>query len=572
METKNRYATTSTRPTLAAEVELLVGDEVFGLLSDAGFLKDWEALYRACPWATVFQSPAFVATWYQVYQQEYLPVLVRAGAAGHLTGLLALAVPFADAGTATIGTRGRMVGAGQYEAEYQAWLAAASDGTFIQAALAVVGQRFPRHHLQLRFLPPDTPLDWLRDSPGERGRCVLQPYNRPLMEMNDPAFPKLFHKTEYRNKLNRLKRLGEPHLELVTDGGHFAAILAELTAQYDFRQGALFNKNQFRDNPRKAALLLALFERHLLHVTVLKVDAEMLAAIVAVKGPAWVHLGGINIHNPRFADYSPGFVHFLLLGQQLAREGVPVFDLTPGEDAYKERFATRHDQVYELTVAATAAYRLKRQLRMQLHHRLIRAGIRPMTVELQVKKMRYFFRARLRGLMTPGGVASLLNQVKRLWVSPTPLLYVRPAGPEGLPAAFLPQKDSPGDLLDFEPQKGGITRWTFLGEAMRRFEAGNRSYTWSEGGRLLACAWVGGPPSAGSPDLPMAALPAGAALLQGFYCHPAGRDRWPAFLQAVAGAAALDRRQDEVYALAPGGDALLGRALVAAGFQMAPPG
>jgi hypothetical protein len=544
-----------------------LGDEAFALLSQEWFRTGWDALYRACPWATVFQSREFVTTWYRIFQQQYLPVLLWAGPPHHPTGLLTLALPISPAGTPT---KGPLVGAGQYEAEYQTWLAEPAHGeSFIQAALEQVQRRFPQHPIQFRFLPRGTPLGWLRRNPVWRKRGVLQPYNRPLMEMSHPDFPKLFRKTEFRNKLNRLKRLGELRFEHVTDLERFAGVLQGLTIQYDFRQGALFNKNQFRDNPEKAELLLALFDQNLLHVTLLLVNDEVIASIVAVNGQDWVHLGGINIHTPFFSNFSPGFVHFLLLGQQLAQEGVAVFDLTPGEDAYKKRYATSHDQVHELFIAGSLPYRLKKRLRKQVHSRLVKAGIRPMTVELALKKKIYLFKMSMQRIRQQGLLRPLLNRAKRLWAPPEQQIYVWQADSLPLPASNLLQQNNLADLLNFDAQGASLSRWEFLEDALRRFEQGERSYTWSENGLLLGCAWLGVPGQSRRNSLPRLQLPEGAVLLQGLYCHPAAKNRWQAFLAAVAGEAGQDKEPVGVYALAADKDPVLNQALVAAGFRAA---
>lgn len=549
-------------------VEIVLGEEVFELLSEETFQTGWDVLYHSCPWATVFQSRAFVTTWYRIYQSEYLPVLLKAGPPGRLTGMLTLAVPLSRSGTSKKGAP--LVGAGQYEAEYQTWLAEPAQGeAFIQAALEQVRRQFPQHPVHFRFLPPGTPLGWLQTNPVWRKRSVLQPYKRPLMEMYHPDFPRLFRKTEFRNKLNRLKRMGAFRFERLTEPDKFAGVLDELTIQYDFRQGAMFNKNQFRENPLKTALLLALFEQDLLHVTLMTVNEEVFAAIVAVSGKDWVHLGGINIHTPFYAHHSPGFVHFLLLGQLLAQEEMAVFDLTPGEDAYKERYATGHDQVHELMVAHSLPFLVKKRLRKKVHSRLIQAGIRPMSAELALKKRIYLFKGRMKRIKAEGLLAPLLDQVTRLLGSRKQQVYVLAGQAPEPPASLLLQTNNLVDLLHFEQQGGRMTRWEFLEDAMRRFELGERCYTWSQSGRLLACAWL----SAAGPALhrspPGLKLPEGVALLQGFYCHPAGRGRWSAFLAAVAGQAGREKGAGEVFALGQAGDPVLVQALQAAGFRPA---
>jgi hypothetical protein len=73
---------------LEAGVKLLAGEGVYELLTNEGFLDAWDALYNKCTWATVFQSRAFVTTWYHTYKQKYTPVLLIESNGSELTGLL----------------------------------------------------------------------------------------------------------------------------------------------------------------------------------------------------------------------------------------------------------------------------------------------------------------------------------------------------------------------------------------------------------------------------------------------------------------------------------------------------
>src|SRR5690554_4509601 len=55
-------------------------------------------------------------------------------------------------------------------------------------------------------------------------------------------------------------------------------------------------------------------------------------------------------------------------------------------DVYKERQASGRDQLQELLYTNIPTYYFKRQLRMAIHNRLVRAGKRPMSLELELKK------------------------------------------------------------------------------------------------------------------------------------------------------------------------------------------
>lgn len=535
-------------------LKLLSGEEVLLLLQEPGFQSDWDALYNACPWGTVFQSRPFVTTWYQIYHHEYLPILIKAESGGRLTGLLAMALQ----GSSSSKNR-RIVGAGHFEAEYQTWLSEEANGeAFIKDALKELWKKFPQHHLMFRFLPERTPLNWLAGDKELNKRSVLEQYSRPLMDFSDPDVSKILRHSQFRNKFNRLKRLGTVHFERITDVGRFSSIVDELTLLFDFRQGAMFNKNHFREDPLKKDLLLAQFKENLLHVTVLKVNEEIIAALAAFTGKGWLHMAGVNCHSPLYTkSNSPGYVHFIMLGQELAQEGFQCFDLTPGYDAYKERLATGHDHVHELVIAGTSSFYYKRLMRTRIQNRLVRAGLRPMSVELEIKRRIYLLRGR-------GLKASLVHWLKMGQKKEQKLFVVDPASLNAV--AFPPlQKDGLRDLLDYEQQRGKLTRWEFMEAAMRNFEQGWHCYTWAEGGRLLGCVWVGRTiPSAEAKD--SGPLEDGV-VLQELYCHEAGGERLQHFLGAVAAEASANSDSKRVFALAE--HAFMHEALQRVGFRSA---
>jgi hypothetical protein len=84
------------------------------------------------PLATVYQAKEFISTWYRVYQNKYLPVVVKETKEGKLTGLLTLAR----------NNKGEIVGAGTSQAEYQVWLSQDDEGRFIKKAITAVKQEF----------------------------------------------------------------------------------------------------------------------------------------------------------------------------------------------------------------------------------------------------------------------------------------------------------------------------------------------------------------------------------------------------------------------------------------------
>ena len=529
------------------QVDLLVGDQVYALLDKAGFKEAWDHLYNGCAWATAFQSWEFIASWYHVFKSEYVPVLLKSEHEGRLTGLLALAIHASDgADTANKQKSVGLVGAGEFEAEYQCWIAEPTHNDyFITMALTKLLQHFPKARIMFRFLPPDTPLAWLDQSQKWRKLSVKQSFKRPLLDIKSPLAEKAFRiHNQYKTKLNRLKKLGAVKFERVTEDHVFESVLPELTLQFDFRQGGLFNKNQFRDKPLKAEFMKELFRNKLLHVTLLKVNEAIIGSMVAVADRGWVHLQGINTHSPFYAKYSPGILHFLNLGQLLAHEGLDVFDLTPGGDTYKERLATGHDQVYGLVITSNKGFRLKRMIKKELQDYLVRTGRRPMTVELQITKQVYLLKNRLRIAKKAGyskAISALLSKDKS---TNGAHLYVKNLGSDLSLSAMHIRKNSLNDMLDFEKDVK-LTRWEFLEEAMRLFESGNHAYTWAEGGRLMACAWFGYTDFAGPHQTTLTNIPA----LVHFYHHPEANGQFEQFLNQVAAMIAQETHEPNLYAV-----------------------
>jgi hypothetical protein len=135
---------------------LLIGADAESLLRNLTFQQQWNSLYTACPWATIFQSADFVTTWYEVYREPFKPVLVtEVMPDGSLGGLLTLA--------ATPDSK-QLIFAGAAQAEYHTWLASSDNGdTFIAAAMDLLRASFYGRTLTFQYLPPAAPKQWLAE-------------------------------------------------------------------------------------------------------------------------------------------------------------------------------------------------------------------------------------------------------------------------------------------------------------------------------------------------------------------------------------------------------------------------
>ncbi|HUP13509.1 MAG TPA: GNAT family N-acetyltransferase [Niastella sp.] len=546
-------------------IELITGDAVIALLSnDSGFRQSWDLLFDSCPWATVFQSSAFVVAWYQHHSNEHCPVLVRHIEHGQLKGVLAMVMMDTPGHHKPAKTKGgRITAAGHYDGLYQTWLATPANGdTFISKALTAIMKQFPAHTITLRFIPPGTPMNWLKNDSKWQQYSIIQSHARPLINLKTANDEKIFQrKKHFKQKLNRLKRLGEVELETITDLQRFASALNEMAIMYDFRQSALFNKSPFKENPAKKEFLLELLRQQLLHVTVLKVNAEIIAAIIAVgekDKKEWMFLAGLNCHSSVYArSYSPGLLQFIMLSQQLADEGYTYFDLSPGYDAYKEELANEHDEVYELVISSKPVFRMKRRLRKWAHSRLIAWGKRPMSVELSIKHYSYLAKHR-----TPASLIKQLfkrlekkEKLQRFWLQSYALLSAN---------RIMLNKDKITDLQQFTtPKRSGLTTWEFLSDAVYRLERGQHCYSWVENGCLMGCVWFNCQDAQPAKNEGQQETD-NTLEFTGLYYHTTARNRLKNFIIEVINAAVNKEKKNYILTR----EKLLGKALHLSGIEL----
>ncbi len=453
------------------ETSLLVGDEALRALADNAFRASYNRLYERCPWATAFQHLDFLDVWYAVYRQPYAPILALVHRHGELCGALALAR------SAT----GGLVAAGAHQAEYQGWLSeAATSDAVAEGIFMALRRAFPGRTLRLRYLPPGVPP--LSDA----RHLSLTAHPRPFIDTARAVL-----RTKQRNKINNLNRLGTLHFEQLTALADYRRYQEAIELQYNLRQGCADLSRGFLADPHKRAFHERLFERGLLHVTLLRLDDELLAANLGLHGRDQVHLGVFSSHvYRRYSKRSPGIVHILLLAEHLRAQGIGQLDLTPGGE-YKDEVANVHDIAHTLTVhpgrAAVWSAGLRGAVRRAGKSLLMHTGVAPADLCQRL---------------------ALLSSPK----TPKPVLLGVPAG-----AAWgdpLAARDPLPDILLYRPtSRGQPGRAVFLRQAVAHLEAGHRLFTQPHDGALRAWAFAR-LPGRGEADEAGRALPTGAALVQ----------------------------------------------------------
>lgn len=511
-------------------VLVLTGTAALAHIGSDAFVAQWKSLHARCPWATGCQHPDFVLPWYEIYQARHAPlVLVDAETDGSLRGLFTLAR--SEDGR-------RLTGAGAGQAEYQGWIAGTVHADrFAHEVFACIRAALPQARTSLKYLPPGIPLGFLQAGSGERRYCVLQRHARPVLRIDPAAMEKLRRKKAHRQNANRLGRLGPLAFERVTGEAQFGRMFDDICLQYDFRQAALHRQTPFLSDPLKKRFYLELQRRGMLHTTVLTVGNALAAAHIGLLSKErTVHLG-ISAHAPALAAHSPGQLLLVLLGSQLAADRIGLLDLTPGGDAYKEHFASDHDAVFELTMAASLAQRVHAQAAAGVRRTgkalLHMSGRRKADVVEAVEKMQSLARR-----VAAGHARQAPRTVHAFWrLAPGALDAGANAGAGPLPVS----RNSLEDVFKYDDAGAPVTRGMFIGTAMRRLEQRCELFCYAPRDRLVLHCWAYARRAGGTCPPPARCVEHGATVLFDLQAHgeEASDDLVQRFVERIL--ATLDR-------------------------------
>jgi CelD/BcsL family acetyltransferase involved in cellulose biosynthesis len=416
-----------------------------------------------------------------VYRGDYEPVLVLGrDSAGRLEGLLPLAVH---------GASGRVVVAGDQQAEYQSWVSTPEmGGAFAWEAVKAVQREFPGAVLRFKYLPPGTPVGWLADSSARR-LCLSQLHVRPLLRLGDgKEISESLAKKSNKNRLKQLGKRGKVELHRLTDPAEREAAFDAIAPLHDVRHLAMRGSAPFHDDAVMKAFGRALLKvPGLLHVTVLKAGDALVAAHFGVCSGAELQFG-LVAYNPWLATYSPGKFLIYYLGQRLMEESCRQLDLTAGGDPYKERFANAWDQVHTLSIFPTALRRwsgsVQASLKRAARKVLSLLNLTPNQVRALLDDMKALRRAAtIGGLMR--AVREWLGSSRELRLYACTVVRASEAAPEG-PI----RRDALGDLLTYRPDKAGASRRKFMSAALSRIQVGQHVYTCVQEGSLQQVAWL----------------------------------------------------------------------------------
>jgi CelD/BcsL family acetyltransferase involved in cellulose biosynthesis len=334
---------------MKSNFELLEGDSAFEALADPRFVKEWESLALSNDTITWYQEPLFVSTWYETYRDSYTPLLLLSrSAAGSLFAFMALAERRRD---------GEILHAGDHQTHYQGWLSVPEiEEPFLRDAIACVFSRSRQRRWRWKFLPPGKNFDALLGNGGASNSTFVvttSGHRNPVWSLVSEKVPK--HKN-LRRLLKRYKKLGDFRLSFASSAEEAGVLLRRMSVWDDLRLGAVHADLPFTDDPRKLRFFESLLRRgDSVRVSALSFDERLLAVnVIAMDGKRrciGLSFGG----DPAEARSSPTLLSLLEVGEKITEEGVVEYDMIPGGEPWKERFATGHRELIGATIYADQA-------------------------------------------------------------------------------------------------------------------------------------------------------------------------------------------------------------------------
>ncbi len=487
-------------------------------LEDADFNRKWINLYEKCAWATVFQDIQYLKIWNRHYKDVCEVFFVyELDENENLIGLFPLA---------RCRKSDKLFIAGDYHSEYQTWLATEENGNeFAEKAIDLLSTEFPKHRLQLMFLAPNTPLEWLEEKWGKQTR--LQTIPRPLVNLGEKnTSEKSLRKRGNKTRIRQLKKQGELKFEEVKCPTEFSRVFDEIEGYSRLRVSGIHNVQLDVDKNRKPFHLDLMKETDWLYSTLLKVGNKISSAQVCLQNRDEMLLS-ITSMSPFFAKQSPSKIHLLMLGKELKDTDYKNFDLSPG-NGYKQRFATETKESYSLTIFFNKtdflSYTAKRKA--------VKFG-RETLEKVNIKRTRFFKLAdklvhKLKRVKIQTIPRTIFKNIKnRVYEHKECRMYsfdVRRIS--SLENPNVMKVDSVVDLLKYRPVEAWQdTTSQFHQKVLRRFEEGVHSYSFADDEILLHYGWlIERQEVSGVYEVEQSFnLPKNTAVLFDYYTHPKAR-------------------------------------------------
>jgi CelD/BcsL family acetyltransferase involved in cellulose biosynthesis/RimJ/RimL family protein N-acetyltransferase len=494
-------------------IEVIKGADAKAFLQREDILASWLALWQECAHSTVFQHPDFILPWLETYagRGELLVICDRID--DSLNGMALLWRPHG---------RSELRVAGTIHAEYQDFLARDDQyAAFFLNVIEKLTSAVPGHTLLLRYLTHPETHALVKILEARNYILSTEHHFRPIMDTADGSqFRSSLSKKSNKSRISRMSKLGPVAFRELTVEQSLDRF-SDIAANTDFRQAATHEGKPFSDDPLKEVFHRAILQKtDIAHSSALMVGDEIAAYQLALRSKNSLILWLVS-HNPFFAQHSPGKFHILHLGEQLAKDKLAYYDLTPGGDGWKERFSNRHVAAWAVTIRLSpnalkqTVARAKTGALTLLKSSVRKAGIRKHHAHL----VRSFI-----SKLSPGNI--LANLRARLWSDTTLIIYEMNL-PTDITNANAPdiRVNTVSDLLGFDSSQFHKDDTEFFASCMKRLENGEHVYSIARNNKLVHFGWMIYGQERGHMSEVGQHLdyPEKSVILYDFYTHPAAR-------------------------------------------------
>lgn len=490
------------------------GSDAERFLNDENAIAQWHQLYAECASSIPFLSPEFAAAWIRHYRHTWTLVLIVAYDAAGLQGIMPLAV------------QGSLItGVGAHQAEYQGWLCKPNrSDIFLDRALDALFDIFPNHQLRLRYII-NSDVNIARSLARRRANVLVNVRSRPLLRLELETIDAILCKRSNKSKVKRMGRQGQMTFERIINPDDLERIFDSIIALYDFRQGAANDSCPFVSDPHKRDFHLDWFRMvpEQLRITCIRLNDEVIGALIGVSTDAETEIA-IIAFSVEYARHSPGKILIYYTARLLAEAGQKYLDLTPGDDPWKQRFATEYGLALEFNAYARVSSARRASISamvMQVGRTTLAAlGISPSALKLNAERVRRI------------NLAKIAARVRCLQPKLTEYriyqIDLQRDFPVYAPTLRINAKvNALDDLVRFVPTQPWQQRQQFLSAALARIESGTRAYTIRKGDTLVHYGWISDyqKKSLFSEVNQSYSYPRPGAVLYEFYTAPAARNR-----------------------------------------------
>ncbi|MBN2350549.1 MAG: GNAT family N-acetyltransferase [Bacteroidales bacterium] len=503
------------------KIKLITDSEVHNIIKDKSFISDWLRLAKKNKKPTFIQEPSFVIPWYTHYSTEFQPLLALGyNHDSRLVGFIPLAFSY---------KKNYLTHAGDHQGLYHGWICEPDiEETFLINTLISLKSKYPLKKWEWRWMPPNSGIKWLHSHMLKKEKIFVKIFREevPVFDLTDAEkIKQIRNRKAIKGSINRYKRQGSFYLERIYDKNQVKKFFNTLANQIDFRQEAVHQTTPFSSDKHKMHFYIDRMnfpENN--HFTVLWSNDIPIAIHFGACDEDSVYLG-LTSYDPTLSKNSPGNILRVELLQMLSAEGFKYFDLTPGNDQYKEKFGNMHRELFKPIFCFGRLQKFKIEVNY-FSRAIIKKWISFFGIPKGLVKNSIYT---LSELLKKDPVRLLLTALKNIpalfFNKQSSFIYKISTDDEHLKNSQSTEEinvQGYSDLLSYDQTYPWPTRSKLLSEALKRFTNEDILYSVHNGELLLQFAWLtkGGKPHViQNVNMKFDLSPEGF-ILHGFYTGP----------------------------------------------------